>query len=162
MLDEFFSSLDQAKYSVIHDYNKDHPNPAKRGPRGLAAVLGKSPNVISNKVNPQMESHGLMVDEAVLVQKVAKDYRILYAESAELDHVCFPLGDFTNVSDLELLRIYTRFHKELGEFAAEFNDALDDGEITREEFTRIDKEMHEAVQALFGVRKRIESLVVDD
>jgi len=161
MLDEFYSQLDQAKYNVVHDYNKAHPDKSRRGPLGLSPLLGRSPNVISNKVNPNSEAHHLTVDEAVAIQNAAKDYRILQAEAAALNHVCIELADFSGVSDVELLNAYARLHKEIGDLAATFSDALEDKRITRREFSDICKEGDDIVQAFYELRARVEGLVDD-
>lgn len=152
MLESFFSPLDQAKYDVVHQF----PN---GGAVRLGPLVGIKPGTLSNKVNPQLETHHLTVDEAVAIQNAAQDFRILYAEAELLNHAAIPLGNYNNVSDVELLNVYARLHAEIGDLAESINDALDDHRITREDFNTIAKEGGQMVQAWLELRARLEGLI---
>ncbi len=146
-----YSPLDEAKHDVVHGY--------PGGAVALAPLVNMKPGTLSNKVNPTIDTHHLMVDEAVAIQAAAKDYRILYAEASALNHTCIQLADFSGISDVELLNAYAKLHKELGDMAHEINQALQDGKIMRIEFRRISKEMNQSVQAMFALRARMEALI---
>lgn len=148
---DIYSPLDEAKHAVVHDY--------PGGAVALGQLVNIKPAVLSNKVNPTIDTHHLMVDEAIAVQAVTHDYRILYAEAAMLGHVCIRLADYRGVSDVELLNAYARLHTELGETAAAISAALEDGRISRGEFNRIDAEMQEDVRAQYELRARLEAVV---
>jgi hypothetical protein len=150
MLEDIFSPLDMAKYAVVHDY----PGGAVK----LAPRVGMHPGTLSNKVNPQVETHHLSVDEAVAIQATSGDCRILEAEEAVLGRVVVALGDFAKTSDVELLELYARLHAELGDMAREIQAALADRRITPREWRRIDAEMQQVVQALFELRARLQGL----
>lgn len=156
-----YSPLEEAKYNVVHDYPLDNLKARPRGAVALAPLVGRSAAVLANKVNPTLDTHHLTVDEAVLIQHAAKDYRILYAEASALGHVCIKLVDYSGIPDIELLKAYTHFNKEVGDTADAINSALADGDITKQEFNRISKEMDEDVRAIFGLRARLEALVND-
>ena len=150
---DMYSPLDEAKYNVVHDYSG--------GAVKLGPLVNIKPAVLSNKVNPTLETHHLMVDEAIAIQAVTRDYRILYAEAAALNHTCIPLTDFTGISDIELLTAYAKVHAELGETAQAISAAFEDGRITGKEFMRITKEQDEDIRAMFELRARLEALIDD-
>jgi len=148
---ELFTPLDLAKYQVVHDF--------KGGAARLGPLVGINPTTLCNKTNPNQEGHHLTVDEAIRVQTVAKDCRILHAEAALLNHICVPLADYGLVSDAALLDIYTRFHAEVGEAAGALNRTLADGRVTRTECDEFRKEMFEVFQAGLELCNRLEGIV---
>ena len=150
MTEDFYSPLDVAKYRVVHDY--------PGGAVALAPRAGMKPGTLSNKVNPQVETHHLTVDEAVAIQAAAGDCRIHEAEGYVLGRASVPLGDFAGTSDVELLELYADLHAQMGDVAREIRDALADRRITRREFNRIDREILGATQALFALRARLQGL----
>lgn len=143
--------LEKAQYDLVHEF--------PGGAAALATLAGMSGGTLSNKVNPGMESHRLALTEAVTLQAIADDYRILYAEAAALKHVCLPLADWSGISDIEVLNAYTKLNKELGEHAKAIHGALSDGRVTRKEFNRIDGELNDVVRALYELRTRLEGLI---
>ncbi len=148
-----FTPLEEAQYRVVHDF--------KGGAVRLASLAGMSAGTLSNKVNPGMETHKLSVGEAVAIQGIARDYRILHAEASALDHVCIRLVDYSRISDAELLNAYARVHQEMGEMAVAINTAFDDKRISRNELNQISKESDDAVRAMFELRARLEALIDD-
>jgi hypothetical protein len=148
---ELFTPLDQAKYAVVHDF----PGGAAR----LGPLTGIHPTTLCNNVNPGQENHHLTVDEAIRVQTVAGDYRILYAESSLLNHISVPLGDYRLMSDAALLDVYTKFHAEVGEAAVALNSALSDGRVSRREANDFRREMFEVFQAGLELCNRLEGIV---
>lgn len=150
MLDDLYSPLDAAKYDLVHGY--------PGGAVALAQRVGMRPGTLSNKVNPDIDTHHLTVDEAVAIQAATGDCRILEAEAQVLGRVAVALGDFATTSDVELLDLYAELHAELGDVAREIGAALKDRRITPAEFQRIDTEMRQAVQAMFELRARLQGL----
>lgn len=150
MLDDLYSPLDAAKYDLVHGY--------PGGAVALAPRVGMRPGTLSNKVNPDIDTHHLTVDEAVAIQAATGDCRILEAEAHVLGRVAVALGDFSQTSDVELLELYAHLHAALGDLAREISAALKDRHITRKEFAAIDIEMRETVQALFELRARLDGL----
>lgn len=146
-----FSPLDEAQYRVVHEF----PGGAVK----LAPLCGMRPGTLSNKVNPEYDGTQLFVSEAVAIQHTANRFDILYAESALLNHTSIPLGDYSRVSDTELLTVYARYHAELGETAAAISSALEDGRITRAEFEHIKREGYEDIQRFFEFLARLEALI---
>lgn len=138
-------------YAVVHEF--------RGGAKKLAALVGMNAGTLSNKVNPAMEGHHLTVKESVTLQHTTRDFRILYAIAAALDHSCIPFGNFSRVSDVELLNAYARWHAEQGETAQAISDALADGRITRQEYGRVRREIHEDIQRAFEFLARMEAVI---
>jgi len=143
--------LEKAQYDLVHEY----PGGAVK----LANVAGMHAGTLANKVNPGMLGHKLSVAEAITLQTISRDYRILYAEASALNHTCVRLADWSGVSDVELLEAYSKVHKEIGDLAQKISEAFADRRITRKEFIGITKEMDEAVRAMFELRARLEALI---
>jgi hypothetical protein len=112
---------------------------------------------LSNKANPGMENYKLSLKESISIQLISDDYRILTAYAAELNHTVIHLGDFSRVSDTELLNAYAKLHKEIGETAAQINEGLVKG-ISRERLAEIRREGFEDVQAFFELFARLEAI----
>lgn len=70
-----------AAYNVVHDY--------PGGAKALGARMGKA--ALSDEVNPNIRTAKFGLADAVKAQLLARDYRILYAMSAELGHMSIPL-----------------------------------------------------------------------
>lgn len=147
------TALEDAMYRLPREY--------PGGVEKLAELAGMNAGTLYNKTNPGMDGHKLAVTESVTLQYIAKDYRVLCAEAAALQHVAIPLADFSLVSDVELLDSYTRLNKELGDMAAAIADAFRDRRVSRTELAAILRESDEAVQAMFELRARLEAIVDD-
>lgn len=76
-----------------------------------------------------------------------------------LDHAAIPLGDYRDTSNLDLLEAYTILHAEIGDLAAAIRSGLEDGDLSRREFNKIQKEGQEMIQAWLELRARLEALV---
>ena len=139
-----------AAYHTAHDYPGGVP--------ALSARMGVSRNVLQNKLNPAVEYHKLTLEEAMRLQVMTSDPRILHAMAAEMGYVCIQMPDFEGVSDMSLLDSFMSVMKELGEFSAEFRKDWEDGEIRPQELERLRKEFYEMQQAGLELMQRIEDL----
>lgn len=147
----YFSSLEEALHRVVHDF--------PGGAVALAPLCGMRPGTLSNKVNPDYEGSSLFVAEAVAIQHAAQHFDILYAEAALLHHSCVPLGDFSHISDTELLTVYAQYHAKLGELSSTVARAIEDGRITRRECAQVKAAGFAAIQGFFEFMSRLEALV---
>ncbi len=147
------SDLAAAKYAVVHDY--------PGGARALAPLVGKSPAVLSNKVNPTLDTHHLSVDESVTIQAVARDYRILQAEARVLGHVCIPMPADLPCSDVKILNAYADWTADIGETAQAIKAALADPHVSRERLREIKREIHEDNQRALVLFSRLEQISED-
>lgn len=146
-----YTPLEQAKYKLVNDY--------PGGAVALAPLVRMNRGTLSNKVNPDVETHHLTVDEAVSIQAFCKQYHVLYAEAAALGHVCIPLPQAdADLSDAALLDIWAEQQAEDGETAAAIRAALKDGDITKAEYQEIHKEVFEDFQAKLALLQRLGQL----
>jgi hypothetical protein len=114
------SNLDAAKYAAVHDF--------PGGASALAALVGLAPSTLCNKVNPSVDTHHLSLSEAVKIQAITQDGRILEAEAAALGYVAIRLPRAGAGSDVELLNAYAKWTRDIGETAEAIQTALE-GEI---------------------------------
>lgn len=56
----------------------------------VASMLGMSPKVLANKLNPHNDTHHLRLDEAVQISVATNDPAILFAFAERLGFVCMP------------------------------------------------------------------------
>ncbi|MDA8093404.1 MAG: phage regulatory CII family protein [Betaproteobacteria bacterium] len=145
--------VQDAAYNTVHDY--------PGGCRSLAPRLGMSPNVLQNKVNPSQEYHKLTLAEALKIQAVTGDIRILRAMAEDLGFVCVPIPSFDGVADMELLDAYTAMVEDEGQFASDFRSAMRERSISRKEFERLRADIHQQQTHEVELLARIESLVDD-
>jgi hypothetical protein len=125
--------------------------------------MGKmSAAVLRGKVNPKDTSHHLTLDESLRMMALTGDLRILDAMANALDHVCIPIPNFNGVADIELLDAYMVMVSDQGTFATDFRAALQDGKITRAEFTALRDDLRRQQAHEMELLARIESMVVDN
>jgi len=145
-----FSDLDDAKYSVVHDF----PGGSKR----LSLLVGMNSGTLSNKVNSDVETHHLSVDESVAIQHAANDRRIISAEARILGGVFIQLGDFSQVSDIELLDKYAEWIQDIGETSAALREALTNKKLTKDSLSIVHREMHEDFARAMELYHRLEAI----
>ena len=131
------------------------------GAQALGERLDKAVGVLSNEINPDQPGHKLGLLDAIRIMHLCRDFRILEALNACLNHSVINLGDFSTTSDSSLLDIYARWHAEIGDVAKEVSGALENKRLSREDFHRIRKESIEQVRWLFEFLARVEALVDD-
>lgn len=145
--------LDLAIYRVVHD----HPGGAAK----LAPLVGMNAGTLNNKADPAMESHQLTVRQAVAIQHATSTRRVLEAEAQLLGCAVVPLGDYHQLSDMELLEAYAEWHAEVGETAEAIRDAVAERMITRERVRRVRREIHEDAARALAFVARLEALCDD-
>lgn len=124
-----------AAYHTVHQY--------KGGASALAPLVLMNPAVLRSKVDLNVSTHHLRLDESVTIQSVTGDHRICRAMNEELGYLPpIPRVDVA-VSDAALLETYTRLMSELGDFSGKFHQALADGKLTSREIDGLQAEMLE-------------------
>ncbi len=144
-------NINDAAYNTAHDYPGGVP--------ALAVRMGVSANVLQNKVNPSQEHHKLTLNEAVKMQAISGDLRILHAMAGALGCVCIKTPAFDQVGDMALLDSFMSVVSELGDLSTEFKNSWDDGTVTPAEFERIKSEAYDVQARLAELLMRIESIV---
>lgn len=137
-----------AAHAVGHDY--------PGGAHALGPRLGMTGRMLANKLNPNDEAHKLMLVEALRMQQLTGDHRILQAEAEELGYALLKLpsvdaGDFAS----EAMRTV----KEFGDFIGSIEESMRDGKVTPNELRRIERELLEALAHISALHKLIASRV---
>ncbi len=143
-------NIQDAAYNTAHDF--------PGGVSALAVRMGISANVLQNKVNPSQEYHKLTLNEAVKMQAITGDRRILHAMADSLGCVCIQLPSHDQAGDMELLDSFMSVVSELGDLSAEFQQSWADGKITPKEFERIKSEAYDVQARLAELLTRVERL----
>lgn len=139
---------------AIHDTVKHFPG----GGCALAGKLDIPAGTLLNKANPNQDAQ-LTLRESVPLQLVAKDYRILYAYSATLDHYPpVPFADHKATSNLDLINLITRFHADIGKSDQVLNQALGKKRLASSDAKRLRRSFLEAQQAAHELLMRVEAL----
>lgn len=141
-----------AAFHTAHDFPGGVPALAQR-------MAPMSPNVLNKKVDPNVDTHHLRLDESVKMQSIAGDFRILHAMAFTLNHVAIPLPNFDAIGDMELLDGFMDIIRELGELTQEFQASWADGRITKNELSRIQSEGEDVQCRMAIFMQRIGSLV---
>ncbi len=151
-MDDLFTDAQIARYNLVHDFKKGN----KRGAAALSPLVGISPGVLNNKVNYNLDSHHLTVDENISLIAATKNYEPIKADAAALGGVFFLLPpEIENFNDDELLKIYLDMVKDIGETADTFNKAMADGVIDAIELADIRREIFEDIGKQMTLLKAI-------
>lgn len=123
-----------AAYAVVHDY--------PGGSVALAPRMGMSHAILRGKVNPNDQGHHLTVAEALRMQQMTGDHRILFAEAEELGYALLRLP---YVATDDFAQEAMRTVKEFGDFIGKCGDVLADGKVSRNELKQVEIELLEAM-----------------
>lgn len=110
-----------AAHALVHSYPGGAP--------ALAPRVGMGAQVLINKVNPTNENNHLRLDEAVRLESISGDHRILFAHAATLGYVCLPAPDAGVSKPDDLLRVFNRLYSALGEFSGHTDSAIADDHL---------------------------------
>ena len=138
---------------------------ARDYPGGVAAVcarLGWNPNIVRLKLCQTEARHHLTLAEVEAIQAVcdAPDLVIALAESLNLD-VCFASATpapGAGCNALDAIQGLARVNAEFGDYARVLAEAMADGVISENERKALNREMTEAITALF----RLHGIVTRD
>lgn len=145
----FSQALADAVYHTVHDNG---------GPTVLGPRLGLKPHVLSNKANPQQRHNKLSLEEALELQIITGDHRILRAEARELGHLLIPLHNPPS-SDVELLTLYAGWQRDTGRTHGAIAAAFEDQVITPTEQAEIERCFFAAASAGMTYIRRMGGLV---
>lgn len=144
----------EAAYRVAHDYRPD-------GAVGLARRMGKNPGTLLNKLNPGQETHHLTLGEAVALSLAAGDTRVAEAFAFELGGVFIKLPAKGAASDLELLNLMLQRDERSGAFSRTVHRCLEDGHISRTDWTQIKAAGMAYLGAFMSLMQRFEGMSSD-
>lgn len=138
-----------AAYHLAHGYPGGVP--------ALAQRMGKSPNVLNSKVSLNADkTHHLTLREAVAMQEISGDARILQAMAGALGYACVSLHTDADHTTMEQVM---HLAKEFGEVLVSVNTAVADGRVTPNEMQDCERQAAELCAALTGVLGVVRSMM---
>jgi hypothetical protein len=128
------------------------------GDKACGDILGCSPGIARNKLNPDIETNKLSLDEAVKLSQVLDDDRQLAAWAASRGKALIDLPQ-GSVSDDELTDQILQLSEELGNQAKEIREARKDGVIEPDEYKLIQQRTHTLLRCVLNLDAEIASQV---
>lgn len=149
-MNSLIDPVNDAAFRTVHDH----------GGVQLAARMGLKPHLLLNKVNPAQHYNKLSLSEAVKLQQLTGDPRILHEMARLLGYIVIRIEHSpTLASDVELLTLYSQWNAETGAIHRAIADALADQAISPQEQDVIERCFYEAVTAGLVYLRRMEGLV---
>ena len=149
------STVADAAYDTVHEY--------PGGAEALGPRVAMSPKVLDSRVNPNIHSHHLSLNDAVRIMALTGDHRILRAQCRHLGYLD-PIRAvvYEGIADEQLLELVAAVHSETGDVSRSLMAALADGRVTESEFEAFDQQTHEAMSAIAELRDRLRGMVVPE
>ena len=135
-------------------YHTAHSFPG--GVPALAQRMAMSSNTLAHKVSLNNNTHHLTLREAVTMQEVSNDHRILHSMAGALGYVCISLRTDTSHTTLEQVM---HMAKEFGEVLSSVNDAVADGRVTPNEMHACERQAAELTAALNAVLSSVRGMM---
>lgn len=141
----------EAAASIASDFNISE----------IARVMAKSPTTLSNKLNANIESHVLTLQEAIAIQNITNDSRILNAWAYSEGKTIIDLPE-VGLSDDEVADQLLKLQETIGDFAKTFRLARQKGVITEPDFDAIQKNTLSIITTALQLNAEIEQMVRPD
>ncbi|WP_426056884.1 phage regulatory CII family protein [Janthinobacterium sp. PSPC2-1] len=142
----------EAFRAVVHDFDVSK----------MAAALGMPTGSLYNKANlNESSAHKPTLADAVLVQIIAKDTRLVEAMAYTLGGVFVPLPPVELISDAALLEMVANISIANGVFHGELKEALEDGKFSKTEHLKIHQRGLEYISTILEAVGRIQGMVDD-
>ncbi|QQB32809.1 phage regulatory CII family protein [Achromobacter deleyi] len=135
---------------TVHDY--------KGGSEALGAVIGMSPAVLRNKVNPNNATHHLTLAEADRIVRLTGDTRILAAFAHAHGFLLVKAPESCGDSDMSVLEQVAALMVANGQLGKEVYDALADGGVDLAEVERVSAAARVLMEAAAEVARRIKGM----
>lgn len=135
-------------------YHTAHSFPG--GVPALAQRMGMSQNTLAHKVSLHNDTHHLSLREAVTMQEVTGDVRILHSMAGALGYACVSLRTDSAGSTLaEVMHMA----KEFGDVLESINSAVADGRVTPNEMQDCERQAAELMAALNNVLATVRGMM---
>lgn len=127
----------------------------------IARKIGVGEKILINKLNDNLDSHHLNLQQAVAIGDVTGDHRILNAWAYSLGKTVIDLPD-VGLSDEELADQVLMLQETTGDYAKSVRYSRADGVITASDFDVIQKRSLAAITAILHVTAELEQMVRPD
>ncbi len=131
------------------------------GIEALAQRMGKTANVLYNKLRPGVDTHYPSFEEVSEIIElcaaagVANATLPLHALCARHGLVAFAFPDAAHASDDDLTRAVCDAVKEMGDVTGAIGGALADGQFSAVEIDKIEQEIQQVMGAIGALRERV-------
>lgn len=146
--------LKKSMHNLVHD--------CSQGAAELAALINKRPSSLCHEVNPNADNHKLGFLDAVRLIRITDSSVLLQNLCQVLGFTLIPIRKFEGCCDIEVLNMYAKWHKEIGDVSQEVSAAFADGKLTAKEYAKILKEGLEAGAAFHSFLSRLEAIMDDE
>jgi hypothetical protein len=144
-------NITKAAELTVHEF--------KGGSESLGPLVGITPAVLRNKVNPNNTTHHLTLAEAVRICRMTADFRILTAWAHEAGFLLVKAPSHCQAeSDMSVLEQVVGFMVASGVYGQEIHKALADGGVDRQELTRIREAGAGVMTAVGELNTRLEGM----
>ncbi|PHS20219.1 MAG: hypothetical protein COA86_02705 [Kangiella sp.] len=141
--------LEMGMHELVHSH--------KRGSSGLAPQINKSSTTLSHEVNAKSENHKLGFLDAIRLLKITQSYSLLESIAQVLGFTLVPIRKYEKSSHIDVLKMYSKWHKEIGEVSAAVSQAFADEKISYKEYGKILREGIEANNAFHQFLRHCEA-----
>lgn len=137
-----------AAYHAAHDFPGGVP--------ALAQRMAMSANTLAHKVGLNNTTHHLTLREAVKLQEVTGDARVLHAMASALGYTCISLRSDAGHTTLEQVM---HMAKEFGDVLGSVNDAVADGRVTPNEMQDCERQASELMASINAVLVAVRAMM---
>jgi hypothetical protein len=130
------------QHDALYVLARDYPG----GVEALAQRMGKSANVLYNKLRPAIETHRITFEEATEIAELCHEAKVDHPErhfdamEARLGRVAYRLPQVDCLTDGELNNVMLLVVSQIGEVASELHKAFaNDGRIDDQEMSDLEK-----------------------
>jgi len=141
--------------NVIDAAHKTVHNPKHGGSTAIAARMGMTSNVLNSKVNPNIDTHHLRLDEALTIMEYTGDHRIIQSMSYQLGGVFYAVDGTATQASLLMTALSTSACQ--GDVMTEMKLALADGRISCSERDGLHHKIQTAMAMLQGLSNQVDS-----
>lgn len=131
------------------------------GIEALAQRMGKTANVLYNKLRPGVDTHYPSFEEVSEIIELCAASGVpnatlpLYALCARHGLVAFAFPDVAQLTDDDLTRAVCDAVKEMGDVTCAIGGALSDGQFSMAEIAKIEQEIQQVMGAVAALRERV-------
>lgn len=139
-------NVEDAAHRIAHE--------ADGGLDALAMRLGIGARVFNGQVNPNDKGHVIGLVTSVRMQQLTGRADILFAMAESLDYVCIKRP---NVQSTDMAHAIASTCAEFGDFMRQVDATLKDGQVTRNELKKIEKELVEHIASATALHALVAS-----
>lgn len=146
-------SLQDRLYHLGHDYPGGVP--------ALAQRMGKNPTVLMHKLNPHNTTHHITAHELDALDDLTGTLQIAEYFAHKRGYLLVPGLDPAECGQAELMQAFIEVNIKWGAYCSEFQIAMADGKVTKEEWKAIKRRGVALRQELVSLTDRILMMVED-